>query len=734
LEDHLIGTAQLARRFATPFGGGDVAYWLGALHDVGKAACGWQEKLARVAGTKQTVGIDHKVLGTRIARERGLGAFANAVFGHHGGLVDTHDLGDCIKERLRDYHEQVVSAERSLRLLLPDLPDELGGLVPDAWRDPLVGEMALRLCYSALVDADSLDTSAHFQQLPQPRVRADADFGRLYKLFERRRAAEIAGRGGTPVAELREGVYADCLTAAQHPPGVFRLGAPTGAGKTLAGAGFALRHAERFGMRRVIVAVPFLTITEQNAAVYRRLLDEEGSEPVVLEHHSQADFDDEAAGRWARLAAENWDAPFVVTTFVRLFESLYARKPAAMRRVHRLANSVIVLDEVQALPHAMLAPILDGLRVLVQHFGATVLLSSATQPSFWALKEFTGVRCVDLVHDAPKLVNDLRRVRFEWRRDPAPTLVDIAEQAATEPAALVVVNTTADAKKMFGHWRDTEPLGVAAHLSTRMCPAHRQRTLRTVRERLRRGERVLLVSTQLIEAGVDVDFPVVFRAMAPADSLLQAAGRANREGRLPDGGKVVIFAPTDGGAPPTYKMLVGCTERYFGSGRADPDSLAALSDYYEDVYDTLNLEDSQHVGQQIQRARSRWRFQTVAEGPMVDSVTRRRDGRLAFRLIHDEGIAVVTPQGASDPGQRRELEGRVESLRNAPVPDLSSLRQLQPYTTNVHVSALRNPGVAALMRPIFGTEVHRGALVEWRGGYDTGTGIELDPKLEEFLI
>lgn len=228
---------------------------------------------------------------------------------------------------------------------MPDLPASLAGLVPDSWREPLVGEMALRLCYSAVVDADSLDTAAHFQQLPQPRVRADADFGRLCTVFEQRRAEELAGRGGTPVARLREEVYADCLAAAQHPRGVFRLGAPTGAGKTLASAGFALRHAEQHGMRRVIVGVPFLTITEQNAAVYRRLLDEKGVEPVVLEHHSQADFDDEAAGRWARLAAENWDAPFVVTTFVRLFESLYARKPAAMRRVHRLANSVIVLGE-----------------------------------------------------------------------------------------------------------------------------------------------------------------------------------------------------------------------------------------------------------------------------------------------------------------------------------------------------------------------------------------------------
>jgi len=318
--------------------------------------------------------------------------------------------------------------------------------------------------------------------------------------------------------------------------------------------------------------------------------------------------------------------------------------------------------------------------------------------------------------------------------EPRPTLAGIAAQAAREAAALVVVNTTADAKTVFEYWRETEPAGVTAHLSTRMCPEHRQRTLRWVRRRLARGERVLLVSTQLIEAGVDVDFPVVFRAMAPADSLLQAAGRANREGRLPDGGRVVIFAPDDGSVPPTYKTLLGCTGRHFGPRKADPDDLVVLSRYYEDVYDTLNLADSHHVGQRVQRARNEWAFQTVAEGPVVDPVTRRRDGRLAFRIINDEGIAVVTPQGAADPERRREVEDLVEAVRQAPVPDAAALRLLQPYTTNLHVSALTRPGVSALMRPIIGDEVRRGALVEWRGDYDPETGIELDPRPEDFLV
>jgi CRISPR-associated endonuclease/helicase Cas3 len=718
-----------------PFGGGDVAYWLGALHDVGKAACAWQHKLAAVAHSGGQVGIDHKSLGTRIAYERGLAGFANAIFGHHGGLIDTPRLREAFQRELADAPDNVASAERELPGLLPDLPERLDHLVPQEWRaDPLVGEMALRLCYSALVDADSLDTSAHFQGLASPQVRSDADFGHLWKRFEQRRRAEVAGRGSTPIGRLREQVYADCLVAAERDRGVFRLGAPTGAGKTLASAGFALRHAEKHGLHRVIVAVPFVTITEQNAAVYRRMLDEDGDEPVVLEHHSQVDFDDPKAGRWARLAAENWDAPFVVTTFVRLFESLYARKPSVMRRVHRLANSVIVLDEVQALPHTMLPPILDGLRLLVRYFGASVLLSSATQPSFWALDEFKDVPCTDLVHDTPKLISDLRRVRYEWQLDPKPTLADIADQAASESAALVVVNTTADAKTVFDRWRDAEPEGVAWHLSTRMCPDHRRRVLEKVRARLSRGERVLLAATQLIEAGVDVDFPVVFRAMAPADSLLQAAGRANREGRMTDGGRVVVFAPEDGGQPPTYETLVGCTRRHFGPDSADPDNLTALGRYYRNVYELLNLADSQHIGQLIQQARRRWEFETVADGPM-DASTRRRERKLAFRMIKDDGISVVTPQGAETPELRRELEQLIEEIRQAPVPDRTRLRRLQPYTTSLHPSALRQPGVLALLRPILGSaEGTPGVLAEWVGEYDDATGIDLDPNLEQFVL
>ncbi|MEU8284110.1 CRISPR-associated helicase Cas3' [Micromonospora sp. NPDC048905] len=740
LEDHLRGTATLARRFAAPFGGGDLAYWLGLLHDCGKAGCAWQERLLKVAGGGGRVGIDHKALGTRVAWDRGLSWFAVGIFGHHGGLLDRRDFKKKLAAALRDNPRNVASAEAALSRLLPELPADLSAALPERWQqDPLVGEMALRLCYSALVDADGLDTHAHHHQLAAPRVRPDADFAHLFALFERRRAEALAQRPPSPIDGLREQVYAGSLAAAERPTGMFRLHAPTGVGKTLAAAGFALRHAQRHDLRRVIVAVPFLTITEQNADVYRRMLNEDGAEPVVLEHHSQVDFDAPEAGPWARQAAENWDAPFVVTTFVRLFESLYARKPSAMRRVHRLAGSVIVLDEIQALPHDMLVPILNGLRLLVEHFGTTVLLSSATQPEFWALQTFADLDRFELVSEVSVLNEKMRRVSYEWRLDAGLTLGHIADDASGSAgsgvgggSAMVVVNTTADARTVYERWQEEGFGDVAWHLSTRMCPAHRRRVLEVVIRRLRAGERVLLAATQLVEAGVDLDFPLVYRAMAPADSLLQAAGRANREGRL-ERGRVVIFAPSDGGQPAAYKKLVGVAKTCFGPDVADPDNESALSDYYCQVYDALNLKDPEHVGQRIQQARKEWAFQTVADGPLIDVNSRRRDHERAFRLILDEGISVVTPQGALTDEESAALVDLIEKIRHASVPDLHDLRQLQPYTTTVHSGVLRKPEVTAYMRPILGDEVRVGALVEWIGGYDEATGITFDPRFEEFV-
>ncbi|MFF4772550.1 CRISPR-associated helicase Cas3' [Microtetraspora fusca] len=734
LTDHLRGTAELAARFAAPFGGERVAWWLGLLHDCGKAAGGWQKRLALVAGTDQPVGLDHKMLGTRLAMGQGLGSFAMAIAGHHGGLTSPEALRERLKNLTKSEQEREADALRMLinEAPLPELAAAGNVAIPEAWKQPLVREMALRLTFSSLCDADFLDTAAHFAGAARPAVRSDEDFMVLRDRFEKARAALLRERANpSAIDEDREAVYRACVTASGAKQGVFRLAAPTGVGKTISTGGFALHHAAAHGLRRVIVAVPFLTITEQNAAVYRTLLSGADGADVVLEHHSGVDLD-QTSRRWARLAAENWDAPFVVTTTVRLFESLFDRRPAAMRRLHRLAGAVIVLDEVQSLPHQMLMPILGALRTLVDYFGVTVLLASATQPDFWHLSPFRELCATEIVENPVALVTRLRRVTFEWRIDPSPTLAELAEDAAGHRQALVVVNTTADARTVFDAWNSQVPDGVAWHLSTRMCAAHRRRVLTAVRKRLDAKQPVLLVSTQLIEAGVDVDFPIVYRAMAPADSLLQAAGRANREGNLATLGRVIIVDPPDAGQPSAYKTLVEATRLHFGPGRADPDCLDALRAYYQSVYGALNLEDPRSVGQRIQDARHRLDFSAVTDGPR-DPVTDIPDRRYAFKMISQDGVAVVTSRGAADELERAEVEALVQRVRNAPRPEGEDLRRLQPYVTTVHPSAVRNPGALALMKPILGEPGQPGSLAEWDGGYDQHTGIELDPRTEDFV-
>jgi CRISPR-associated endonuclease/helicase Cas3 len=414
LVDHLRSTSVLARRFAEPFGAGDLAAVAGLLHDAGKASCVWQEKLLVVEGTDRVVGCDHKTLGARLLIDASRET-AMTILGHHGGLTDIEHLRSARGEPVAD------EAETLARLLrqVPEARDVIDGpvLVPERWRrDPRLLDMGVRMIFSALVDADHLDTAAHFQGLEVPVVAPPADMAALVRRFEERRRAMLAERRWSPIDDVRAGLYDTAVRAAASPGGVYRLPAPTGAGKTITSAGFALHHAALHHKTRVIVAVPFLTITEQNAEVYRQLLGEQ----TVLEHHSQAEFDSSDGEGKLRLAAENWDAPFVVTTTVQLFDSLFGRKPARSRKLHRLTNAVLVLDEVQALPVSLLVPILDALKFLAEHFGTTVLLTSATQPAFDSLSVWSALSVTDLVDQPVELFQRLRRARYEWWIDPKP--------------------------------------------------------------------------------------------------------------------------------------------------------------------------------------------------------------------------------------------------------------------------------------------------------------------------
>lgn len=730
LADHLRGTAELAGGFAAAFGARDAGYFLGLAHDAGKASCSWQEGLAGAEKTGGRVGVDHKTLGVYLAAGRGLGIAQFVLHGHHGGLTCREHIGRSMwRERANGGERRRADAVATLRPVVPELFESTPVPLPPGFEQPTAQEFLVRFLFSCLVDADALDTQAHRLGLARPRLTPWADFGELAARFEHRRAELLRCRDSSPADRWRDTVYEACVAAAGGTDGLYRLAAPTGSGKTLATAAFALRHAAMRQKARVIIAVPFITITEQNAKVYRQLLDRggPGEQPVVLEHHSHVDFDSGSAeDRWRRLTAENWDAPFVVTTTVQLFESLFGRGVSRMRKVHRLANSVIVLDEVQALPHGLLVPLADALRLLAGLFGATVVLSSATQPELWSLGPLRDVPARDLVGDRVAMFRAMGHVRFEWWLKPRPSLDEVARRAAGETGgALVVVNTVKDARAVFAKLQVSADCEVTVrHLSAAMCPAHRQRVLEEVRDRLAAKLPVLLVSTQLVEAGVDVDFPVVYRAVAPADSLWQAAGRANREGRLGEGGgRVVVFDPADGGMPGPYRTQVGTMLRHFGPGKPDPDDLATLARYYQDLYRSIGVESRAGRGATIQRHREALDFLAVSDGPEYE-IGGGRDRSLAFRFIDDDSVPVVVAYGPA--GRRRIVAEAMARLRDPDTADRQWLRVLQPYTVPVRSAVAARPEVAALLRPVAGN------LSEWAGGYDDA-GLVLEPNGEEYI-
>ncbi|MFE0821063.1 CRISPR-associated endonuclease Cas3'' [Streptomyces sp. NPDC058847] len=742
-EDHARGTGELARRFAEPWGGGDLAYQLGRDHDTGKGACAWQEGLIEEATTgRKTRRPPHNDAGALLfarAAERSpaLLPCAGVIEGHHTGLSAWSEVRLRLKALMADSSE-VDEAIHRVAAIMPEILDGSCPAAPD-WLDPrdtIAVEMLVRMTYSAVVDADRLDTAAHFR--PGTHIRPHIGMAELWERYEARRQEAITERqrskGASWLDKLRENVYQEALQAATGKPGVYRLHLPTGAGKTFTGGGFALRHASLHGLRRVIVAVPFISITEQNAAEYRNLLDPEQGPSVVLEHHSAVNVEapqqrtPQSAGtstnvsrgqkgglpnRWSKLATENWDAPFIVTTTVRLIETIFGNTPWATRRLHRLANSVIVLDEVQALPDRLLTPILSGLRELVEHYGVTLVLSSATQPELAALNPWrSGLPQRDVVSDPAPLFKQLRRVRYEWRTGPDVTLASIATEAAELDQALVVVNGTKDANHVHRVWigiNHAEDPGVL-HLSTRMTGGHRRETIQTTKQRLEEGLDTLLVSTSLIEAGVNLDFPRGYRARSTPESEQQASGRVNREGKRPAKDSVMtIFDPRDGLNPELIynTCAIAAASRHFGDGLAYPDDLDALRSYYQHRY---RLQAGQHskdpngaTGEVIEALRAKLHYPEVA----------RR-----MRIIDNEhSVAVVVIRPHLKEETRQAAQNAVDQLRRG-LPTPATYHTLQEHMASIPQRELElaiNAGHAIEIA---------GDLYQWIGPYHPQRGIE----------
>lgn len=678
LDDHLRGVGAVASRFGSAFGASEWAHLAGLWHDVGKYSEAFQSYLAAALEpdphTAETVGkIDHSTAGAQHAAARFeiLGhILAYVISGHHSGLLDAIGPGACLNARLAKEIEPWDDAPASIaEQPAPPLPRFIERAF--ARRDGFTVAFYTRMLFSCLVDADFLDTEAFIapsRQEARPSWPADvlermeAALDEQVAQFPEATPTVSKGNRGIGVDLARAAVRDACLSAAPLAPGLFSLTVPTGGGKTLSSLAFALRHALHHDLRRVVYVIPFTSIIEQNAAVFRDIFAGRADlEGCVLEHHSNVDVGPER--HTSRLAAENWDAPLVVTTSVQFYESLFANRTSRCRKLHRLARSVIVLDEVQALPVDLLEPCLRAIEELATNYGTTLVLCTATQPAVSKRDDFriglSGIR--EIMPNPATLYSQLERVRVQ----DVGLLSDeeLSHRVLSHERVLCIVNTRRHARELY------RSIGTAAehhHLSASMCPAHRSAALEGVRRALKAGEGCRLISTQLIEAGVDIDFPTVYRSLSGLDSIAQAAGRCNREGSLPRG-DVHVFRSEHAAAERFLAETANCGRQILEL-HDDPMSLEAIEHYFRLYYwDQSDRWDAKRV-------LSDFGLSQDPELPFLFGF--RRVGR-AFRLIEEQGRPVIVPWGEAGRALREEVLTRGDRAGR----DL--VRRLQRFTVTI---------------------------------------------------
>lgn len=652
LKEHLLSVADIAASNAQPLGLERAAYAAGMFHDLGKYSHEFQRRL-----NGENLRVDHSTAGAKVLCDEVAGFDKNmaeiigyAILGHHAGLPDKlNETNACYSWRI----ENAPSVDSGWRQELSSIPENLVPIdvisrfsTDDKQKHIFAFSMLGRMIFSCLVDADYRDTENYYLGLEGRQ--ADRQWLDLSSLLPELTArfdshmSLLSGRDGGSLDNLRRDVLVHIRANAKKAAGLFSLTVPTGGGKTLASLGFALDHATIHGHRRIIYAIPFTSIIEQTASVFRQVLEREG-ENLILEHHSAMDEDwGREAGKEARqqkdklkLAMEDWAAPIVVTTNVQFFESLFAAKTTRARKLHNIAGSIIILDEAQTLPRQYLLPAMRMLEALAGHYGCTVILCTATQPALGVRKDFPQGLALDgreLAPDPQGLANRLGRTTITH----GGMMDNDALITALRPKkqALVIVNSRRHALELY-HSANNAELGGLVHLTTRLCATHRKIVFDDVRQRLNAGRDCRVIATSLVEAGVDVDFPFVFRAEAGLDQIVQAAGRCNREGKRARRESIVtVFDPPDYPAPREIRSLISDMKRMIGQ-HDDLLSLSAIEDYFNEVYWRMGTEGLDSKG-----ILDCFRFS------MTGTDFAYRSAAEKFRMIESGMVPVIIPYDA----------------------------------------------------------------------------------------
>jgi len=759
LNSHSLAVSSLAGEFAATFEASAWAALAGLWHDLGKHRPGFQHYIRRCAdldahieGRIADVDKTHSAAGALWAikylpqRDPKTGGaiarvMAYLIAGHHAGLGDWQSelTARFNKADSQRELEEATAAGTPKNILKPEnaLPDlaALKSHVEKRDGSDISGRFALwvRMLFSCLVDADFLDTErfmAHDKSEGRDGfLSLDEMAQRLAKHLENM-ACDVSERGeaDSAVNRKRRHILQCCLDRASEAPGFFSLTVPTGGGKTLSSLAFALNHARHQQKRRIIYAIPYTSIIEQTAGIFRDIFGEEN----VVEHHSSVEVDPKQETHRSRLACENWDAPLIVTTNVQLLESLFASRTSRCRKLHNLVGSVIVLDEAQLLPVDFLQPVVDVLRLLVQDYGVSVVLCTATQPALESgsgfdqargLRSFAPGEVREIIDNVSALYDALRRVRVHRPAGlrPLPDWLALAPQLAAHEAMLAIVSRRADARDLYKAVRqETDDSQDLWHLSGLMCARHRSWVIERIKASLTarrqaqaKGETpapVRVISTQLVEAGVDIDFPVVYRALAGLDSIAQAAGRCNREGRLAEG-QVYVFVPPKLPPPGLLRMAEGATRKLWGILPPDTDPLAVehFTGYFQSLYADAVL-DKHQIEQDLRfEGNGEVRFRSAAKKfRLIDE----KEGATVFvryyRNSEDKEIDILLTKLQKEGMQRwllRELQGYGVSVYADDLARLLNSGDVLPLGDDFPGIYIQSPKNDVLYHPILGLNV-----------------------------